>query len=142
MYTDTLSEQYFFLVEILQKHKIMQRTLTPNGLPIAVVGNNLQTATQIRGGQHVITNSTIIDLWNMYAFNTSTDHVTLSVEFGTPHCTMTIVVPPKGQGALHVVNNMPLPRNTSVKAHTNRSNVVYLYGLSESSSTQTAQSTG
>lgn len=114
----------------------MQRTLTTNGLPIAVVGNNLQTATQIRGGQQVITNSTAIDLWNMYAFNTSTDHVTLSVEFGTPHCTMTIVVPPQGRGALQVVNNMPLPRNTSVKAHASHSNVVYLYGFSGASSTQ------
>jgi len=108
----------------------MQRTLTTNGLPVAVVGNNLQTATLIRGGQQVVTNSTAIDLWHIHAFNTSTHHVTLSLEFGTPHCTMTIVIPPQGQGAMRVVNNMPLPHNTRVKAHASHSNVVYLYGFS------------
>ena len=99
------------------------------GLPVAVVGDSVQTATHISGGAQVITNSTSRDLWNMYAFNTTAGYATLSVEIGSPHCTMTIVVPPAGNGMQHIIANLPLPRNTSIKAYANHSNAVYLYGF-------------
>lgn len=111
----------------------MQRTLTTNGLPVAVLGNSVQTATQISGGTQVITNSASRDLWNVYAFNTTAGYATLSVELGSPHCTMTIVVPPAGNGVQHIIANLPLPRNTSIKAYANVSNAVYLYGFAGSS---------
>jgi len=111
----------------------MQRTLTTNGLPVAVIGNSVQTATQISGGSQVITNNTSRDLWNIYAFNTTAGYDTLHVEIGSPHCTMAIVVPPVGNGVQHIISNLPLPHNTSIKAYANHSNAVYLYGFAGSS---------
>jgi len=120
----------------------MQRTLSANGLPVAVVGDSVQTATHISGGAQVITNSTSRDLWNMYAFNTTAGYATLSVEIGSPHCTMTIVVPPAGNGMQHIIANLPLPRNTSIKAYANHSNAVYLYGFAGSSVSAPAATEG
>ena len=111
----------------------MQRTLTQNGLPVAVIGDSVQTATQIAGGAGIVTNSNSRDLWNVHAFNTTTDYVTLSVEIGNPHCTVKIIIPPSGNGAQTVLSNIPLPRNTSIRAYASRGNAVYLYGFAGSS---------
>ena len=117
----------------------IQRTLTNNGIPIAIVGNTVQTATPIRTAATTIVtsagsgNSGSRDLWNAYAFNTSTDHVTLHVEIGSPHCTMSVLIPPKGTAATRVLTNLPLPRNTSIRAYATTGNVIYMYGFASSS---------
>ncbi len=111
----------------------MQRTLTTDGLPVAIVGNSVQTATQISGGVPITTNSTSRDLWNIYVFNTSAEYVTLSVEIGGPHCTVTTTVHPSGRGVQQVITNLPLPRNASIKAYASQGNAVYMYGFAGSS---------
>jgi len=118
----------------------MQRTLTTNGLPVAIVGNTVQTTTPIRTAAAIVTSGTNTtssrDLWNAYAFNTSNEHVTLNIEIGSPHCTLTVVIPPAGNGpgVTRVLTNLPLPRNTSIRGWATAGNVVYMYGFASSSS--------
>ena len=122
------------------RHKMsMQRTLTTNGLPVAIVGNTVQTATPVRAGTTIVTSGTNSassrDLWNAYAFNTSAEYVTLHIEIGSPHCTLAVIIPPVGNGGVtRVLTNLPLPRNTSIRGWATTGNVVYMYGFASSSS--------
>ena len=75
--------------------------LSQTGLPIAVLGDSVQTATTLHQGVADGAAPTV-GFWSISAFNTTGDHVRLTIQFGAPHCAMTLVVPPSGAGATPV----------------------------------------
>ena len=68
--------------------------LSRNGSPVSVVGNSVQTATVVH--RPINTNEDGVGFWNIFAFNTSQQPVSLYVQIGIPHCVLTINIPPAG----------------------------------------------
>ncbi|MBA59074.1 MAG: hypothetical protein CMQ40_07860 [Gammaproteobacteria bacterium] len=126
----TFPFQKFMLQRTLQKkeprNKMPTHNLSQVGTPVAVVGNSVQTATTIH--HPILAANEGVGFWNISAFNTSQNHVTLHIEIGNAHCVMSVSIPPSGQGVQPVLYQFPLSRNVHLKAHASEGNVVYLYG--------------